>query len=279
MNLEAIAGADKLRSLIHQQLKEVIAQQDDFILEPFLRDSAAAKEIRRLQTVDEQKKWSVYFQCHGCILCDTRKKLYASDGMCLTCRRRTHERLQAILRQLNEGRGQAPAPADLEQIAADTFQSVVKFLPSPRAERTGLVRPFDPEDFDAQSELLARLVKEEIAELVTQKDKLIFEPFFRSRQVSYELQRLLTVPERKKWGAYYDAWGCLRCRTKMKTHAGTGFCGTCKTMLFHRLNLILNRRNKSLPQLPENASPPARKPSSRTIDVTPIRIEGGSKCE
>jgi hypothetical protein len=292
MNLETIGGTEKLRLLVQQQLKEAIAQQDDFLFEPFLRDSQTAKEIRRLQSVDEYQKWQVYFARFGCVVCDTRKRRYASDGMCCTCCRRTYERLKAILRELNKSHGQAPpASADLEQVAAGVFQSVMKSLPAPpaqKATRSGMVRPFDPEDVDSESELLARLVKQQIAEILAQKDKLIFEPFFRSQQVACELQRLLTVPERRKWSAYFDRWGCLRCKTKNKTHAGCGFCGTCKALILYRLDSILCRRkllirggsshlDKSLCHLPENTSPPARRPSPRTIDVTPIRVEGGSK--
>jgi hypothetical protein len=294
MNLEAIGGVERLRLLVQQQVKEAIAQQDDFLFEPFLRDSPTAKAIRRLQTVDEHKKWPVCFARHGCIVCDTRKRRYASDGMCATCCRRTYERLRAVLCELNKSHGQAPpATVDLKQLAIEAFRSVMLSLPAspsqasaPRPARDGFVRPFDPDDFDPESELLARLVKEQIAEMQTQKDKLIFEPFFRSQQVACELQRLLTVPERHKWSAYFDRWGCLRCRTKEKAHAGCGFCGTCKALILYRLDSIMSGRkllirggsghlDKSLCHLPGKTHRLALNPAPRTIDVVPIRVEKG----
>ncbi len=296
MNLEAIGGVERLRLLVQQQVKEVIAQQDDFLFEPFLRDSPTAKAIRRLQSVDEHQKWRVYFARFGCVVCDTRRQPFASNGMCRTCSRRTYERLKAILSELNKSHGQTPpATVDLKQLAIEAFRSVMQSLPkspspasAPRPARDGFVRPFDPEDFDPDSELLARLVKEQIAEILTQKDKLLFEPFFRSQQVSWELRRLLTVPEWKKWGAYFDRWGCLRCRTKEKARAGCGFCGTCKALILYRLDSIMSGRkllirggsghlDKSLCHLPEKAHRLALNPAPRTIDVTPIRVEEGSK--
>jgi hypothetical protein len=39
-------------------------------------------------------------------------------------------------------------------------------------------------------ESLNRLVQEKVAEILADRDNFIFEPFFRSRQIAYELKRL-----------------------------------------------------------------------------------------
>jgi hypothetical protein len=291
-----LAKRSELKDLIEAKIREVLEQRDDFVGEPFFRDSRTAKEIRRLQTVDEQKKWSVYFHRHGCLICDTRERTYAANGMCARCRRRTYERLREILSETKRKDEQPLTPVaslDLEKIAAEVFQSVFESLParSPATCETARLRTvqrFDPQEVESESGVLERLVQQQIAEMLTKEDDLTFEPFFRGRQVSYELRRMLIAPERQKWGKFFDAWGCLRCRTKNSPHGSSGFCRGCRGLISDRLNSILSRRkfvirgrpshlDESLLHLPESAPPPAQKPSPRTIDVTPIRVEGGSK--
>jgi len=45
----------------------------------------------------------------------------------------------------------------------------------------------------------------------------VFEPFFRSRQVAYELQRLQTVSEQRKFTIYFERYGCLVCETRRQS--------------------------------------------------------------
>ena len=56
---------------------------------------------------------------------------------------------------------------------------------------------------------LNRLVQQKVAEIMAERDVIVFEPFFRSRQIAYELKRLQTVPEQRKWTVYFDRYGCL----------------------------------------------------------------------
>jgi hypothetical protein len=88
-------------------------------------------------------------------------------------------------------------------------------------------------------EILDAIVQKRVAETLAARDELIFEPFFRSRQVAFELKRLQTVPERKKWSVYFDRHGCLACQRKDQSHASNGLCSPCHAQIFQNLKAIV----------------------------------------
>jgi hypothetical protein len=61
------------------------------------------------------------------------------------------------------------------------------------------------------------------------RDAIAFEPFFPSRQITYELKRLQTVPEREN-GARV---------TSGSPHADNGLCNICRAKWFRRLAQII----------------------------------------
>lgn len=107
----------------------------------------------------------------------------------------------------------------------------VELLPSPAAivrARSGI----DKAELD-------RLVQEKVAEIMAERDAFAFEPFFRSRQIAYELKRLQTIPEQRKWTVYFDRHGCLICQTRKLIHIGNGMCGNCYPRIFRVLKQII----------------------------------------
>lgn len=86
---------------------------------------------------------------------------------------------------------------------------------------------------------LQRLVDERVAEILHARDEFMFEPFFRSRQIAYELKRLQTVPEQRKWTIYFQRFGCLACETTDRIHVANGMCNRCYANTFGRLKQIL----------------------------------------
>jgi hypothetical protein len=86
---------------------------------------------------------------------------------------------------------------------------------------------------------LNRLVQQKVAEIMAERDALVFEPFFRSRQVAYELKRLQTVPEQRKWTVYFERYGCLICETRERIHVGCGMCTLCHARTFQTLKQII----------------------------------------
>jgi hypothetical protein len=74
---------------------------------------------------------------------------------------------------------------------------------------------------------LDRLVQQKVAEIMAERDAVILEPFFRSRQIAYELRRLQSVPEQDSWNLFFERHGCLYCHSKERIHAGCGMCVRC----------------------------------------------------
>ncbi len=94
---------------------------------------------------------------------------------------------------------------------------------------------------------LGRLVQEKVAEIMADRDAFVFEPFFRSRQIAYELKRLQRVPEQQKFTIYFERYGCLVCETRKTIHAGNGMCGNCRNQVFYRLTQIIAEGIKDQP--------------------------------
>ncbi len=86
---------------------------------------------------------------------------------------------------------------------------------------------------------LQKLVQQQVAEALAQREASVFEPFFRSRQVAYELRRLQSVPEQKKWSVYYERHGCQQCKRVDLIHAGNGYCPRCYSRMCHILKGII----------------------------------------
>jgi hypothetical protein len=118
----------------------------------------------------------------------------------------------------------------------------VELLPSPAVlarERTGI-----------DEAEVKRLVQEKVAEIMAQRDSIVFEPFFRSRQVAYELRRLQSVPEQEKWAVSFERYGCMICETREKIHGGNGMCNNCHSRWFGRLTQIIAEGIKGEPARP-----------------------------
>jgi hypothetical protein len=83
------------------------------------------------------------------------------------------------------------------------------------------------------------LVQHKVAEIMADRDCVVFEPFFRSRRIADELRRLQTMPERRKWSVYYERYGCLICETQKRMHVGNGMCARCYARTFNTLKQII----------------------------------------
>src|SRR5262249_6516822 len=69
---------------------------------------------------------------------------------------------------------------------------------------------------------IIKLATQMAAEIVADKEALLYEPFFRSRQVAYELKRLQLVSDQRKWMIYFQRFGCLVCESMERIHVGCG---------------------------------------------------------
>ncbi len=110
-----IAGDQQsLDELVRQKVAEVLAQRGDAILEPFFQARHVANELRRLQNVPEQRKWSVFYERHGCLRCQDTQRPHAGTGMCDRCRNWVVQALGKIINGIVAG---DDASGDLRQPA------------------------------------------------------------------------------------------------------------------------------------------------------------------
>ncbi len=109
-----------------------------------------------------------------------------------------------------------------------------EILPPPRQPET-----LPPSRQLDQEELIRYLVQKEVAEAAAQKDAFRWEPWFRSRLVTDEIRRLQTVPEQRKWNAYFAKFGCLCCGAKDQPHGGNGLCSRCRVRIDLRLRRLI----------------------------------------
>jgi hypothetical protein len=116
---------------------------------------------------------------------------------------------------------------------------------------------------------LHRLVQEKVAEIMAERDAVVFEPFFRSRQIAYELKRLQTVPEQRKWSVRFERKGCLLCQTKEAIHVGCGMCQSCYQRMFAELSQIVaeGMTGKTAQPARGTAGPERRLPPNRPLDA------------
>jgi len=87
-------------------------------------------------------------------------------------------------------------------------------------------------------DLIARIVNERIAEILSDMETADLQPFFERPEVLEAMRRTQSVIDRKKWLWYLEGWGCLICGRKDTRHAGLGMCPGCLSRTRERLNML-----------------------------------------
>jgi hypothetical protein len=93
-------------------------------------------------------------------------------------------------------------------------------------------------DFKA---MLAQMVEETVQQAMSGKGAEL-QPFFGSKEVSYEIKRRQTVLEQNKFTYYFEDWGCMICGTRKARHDGNGMCNPCRRRTSERLKASLRKR-------------------------------------
>jgi hypothetical protein len=114
-----------LNSLVQQKVAEIMAERDAVVFEPFFRSRQIAYELKRLQTMPEQRKWSVWFERYGCLICETRKRIHVGNGMCTQCYQRTFQTLKQIIAEGIAGETARPSRNSLLQGASRQTQALL----------------------------------------------------------------------------------------------------------------------------------------------------------
>jgi hypothetical protein len=99
---------------------------------------------------------------------------------------------------------------------------------------------------------IRKLAIELAAQIIAEKEQAIWEPYFRSRQVAYELKRLQNVSDQNSWKIYYLRFGCMICETTERVHGGCGKCTRCYAFVLGRLKQIRGE------QIRDRAAHPSR---------------------
>ena len=76
------------------------ALQNEFQLEPWLREPVEAEQIKKLQHLMHQQVFAHYFIEYGCYKCETRAYPHAGNALCKRCRKLFLDRLKPINKSL-----------------------------------------------------------------------------------------------------------------------------------------------------------------------------------
>ncbi len=93
-------------------------------------------------------------------------------------------------------------------------------------------------------DVVKQLVDQRVAEIMANEEVWLFQPFLQTRRVSYEMRRMQSVPEQRKWSLYFQKWGCLSCGSKTANHYACGFCTNCYARVAERLKVIVKRSGR-----------------------------------
>ena len=91
---------------------------------------------------------------------------------------------------------------------------------------------------------LQRLVQEEVARILVQKENNLLQPWITSPAFAQEVRRQQTVEERFKFSDFFEGEGCLRCRRKTHQHAGNSLCQRCRPWFVDKLKHHMKKRRQ-----------------------------------
>jgi len=115
---------------VEQKVAEALSHGSEATFQPWFQPNAVTQEIKRRQTVTEQRKWSYYFQDYGCIVCRTKKAQYGSLGFCSTCLARVRHRLVDCMRKRDAASNKGDMTfMDTVRLARQALKPALKALP------------------------------------------------------------------------------------------------------------------------------------------------------
>jgi hypothetical protein len=99
---------DQLVKIVQTEVAKIMAERDAIVFEPFFRSQQVAREVKRLQSVPEQKKFSIGYERYGCIDCKMQDRPHAGNGMCDRCRPKWFSRYAQIIAEGIKGEPARP---------------------------------------------------------------------------------------------------------------------------------------------------------------------------
>ena len=89
------------------RVAKIMAHRDDF--QPYFQSRRVAQELKKLQSVPEQRSWALVYEQWGCTHCRSKKRPHSSCGMCGPCKTTWLYRKKAAERELS-GEKEHPIP-------------------------------------------------------------------------------------------------------------------------------------------------------------------------
>ncbi len=113
---------------VERKVSEIMSDAGaDF--EPWFRPKKIASEIKRRQTVIEQRKWTYFFEDWGCIVCGAKDRRHTGNGFCTRCYGRSCERLKASKRKREKAKETDLHFEDSLQMAREALAQELPALP------------------------------------------------------------------------------------------------------------------------------------------------------
>lgn len=66
----------------------------------------------------------------------------------------------------------------------------------------------------------------------------VYPPMFISNEVKRQINSILPSHYKARFRAYFDRYGCIRCKRKLVEYSGNGFCIHCLGLISDRLEVI-----------------------------------------
>ncbi len=90
-------------ALVQQKVAEALARREDATFQPYFQSRRVAQEIRKMQSVPEQRAWAVHYERYSCTHCRTTKRPHGSCGMCSSCYAKISNQKREIEKELSTG--------------------------------------------------------------------------------------------------------------------------------------------------------------------------------
>lgn len=120
---------------VEKQVSEILSGSG-VDLEPWFRPRNVADEIKRRQTVTEQRKWTYYFEDWGCLVCGAKDAGHMGHGLCTSCFPRTVSRLRRSMDKRRKSAGEDRRFDDELQKAREALAQELPALPERKRGRS-----------------------------------------------------------------------------------------------------------------------------------------------
>ena len=88
--------------LMEQKFAEMLARRDDGKMQPYFQSRRVYQELKRMQSVPEQRAWAVHYERYGCTHCRSNERPHSACGMCARCYPKIFGQKRGIEKELSK---------------------------------------------------------------------------------------------------------------------------------------------------------------------------------